>query len=36
MLLDLGHNLKIRGEKLTLEDYAKIADYIDKTGFINV
>ena len=27
MLTDLGFDLKIRGEKLTLDDYAKIADY---------
>ena len=30
MLGDLGFDLRIRGEKLTLEDYAKIADYIDQ------
>jgi len=27
MLIDLGFDLKIRGEKLSLEDFAKIADY---------
>ncbi len=27
MLLDLGFDLKVRGEKLSLEDFAKIADY---------
>lgn len=27
MLTDLGFDLRIRGEKLTLEDFAKIADY---------
>ena len=27
MLTDLGLDLKVRGEKLTLEEYAKIADY---------
>ena len=27
MLIDLGFDLKVRGEKLTLEDFAKIADY---------
>ena len=30
MLNDLGLDLKIRGEKLTLEDFANIADYIAK------
>jgi len=29
MLLQLGFDLKIRAEKLTLEDFAKIADYIE-------
>lgn len=28
MLTELGIDLKIRGEKLTLEDYAKITDYL--------
>lgn len=27
MLIDLGMDLRIRGEKLSLEDFAKIADY---------
>lgn len=27
MLTDLGFDLKVRGEKLSLEDFAKIADY---------
>ena len=27
MLIDLGFDLRIRGEKLSLEDFAKIADY---------
>ena len=27
MLVDLGFDLRVRGEKLTLEDFAKIADY---------
>lgn len=30
MLTDLGFDLKIRGEKLSLEDYSKIADYCAK------
>lgn len=30
MLTNLGFDLKIRGEKLSLEDFAKIADYILK------
>ena len=30
MLTNLEFNLKIRGEKLTLEDFAKIADYYTK------
>ena len=30
MLLDLQFDLKIRGEKLTLEDFAKMADYVTK------
>lgn len=29
MLTELGIDLKIRGEKLTLEEYAKIADYLN-------
>jgi len=28
MLTDLGFDLRIRGEKLSLEDFAKIADYV--------
>lgn len=28
MLIDLGFDLRIRGEKLTLEEFAKISDYI--------
>ena len=28
MLVDLGFDLRIRGEKLSLEDFAKIADYV--------
>lgn len=28
MLIDLGFDLKVRGEKLSLEDFAKIADYM--------
>ena len=28
MLVDLGFDLRIRGEKLSLEDFAKIADYM--------
>jgi len=28
MLIDLGFDLRIRGEKLSLEDFAKIADYM--------
>ena len=28
MLLDLGFSKDIRGEKLTLEDFAKLADYL--------
>ena len=28
MLVDLGFDLKIRGEKLSLEDFAKISDYM--------
>jgi len=28
MLTDLNFDLKIRGEKLTMEDFARIADYI--------
>lgn len=27
MLIDLGFDLRVRGEKLSLEDFAKIADY---------
>ena len=27
MLIDLGFDLKTRGERLSLEDFAKIADY---------
>ena len=30
MLQELGIDLKIRGEKLTLENYAQIADYLNK------
>jgi len=30
MLIDLGFDTRIRGEKLTLEDFGKIADYLDK------
>ncbi len=30
MLIDLGFDLKVRGEKLTLNDFAKITDYILK------
>ena len=30
MLLDLQFDLKVRGEKLTLEDFAKMADYVTK------
>lgn len=30
MLLEMGFDLKIRGEKLSLEDFAKIANYIQK------
>jgi len=30
MLQDVGFDINIRGEKLTLEDFAKIADYIEK------
>ena len=30
MLIDLEFDLKVRGEKLSLEDFAKIADYIGK------
>ena len=30
MLTDLKIDLKIRGEKLTLEDFAKISDYVSK------
>ena len=30
MLVDLGFDLRIRGEKLSLEDFAKIADYASK------
>lgn len=32
MLTDLGFDLKIRGEKLSLEDFAKIASYISKSS----
>lgn len=28
MLIDLGFDLKVRGEKLSLEDFAKISDYM--------
>ena len=28
MLVDLGFDLKIRGEKLSLEDFARISDYM--------
>ena len=30
IIMDLGFDLKVRGEKLTLEDFAKIADYYAK------
>ncbi len=30
MLADLGVDLKVRGEKLSLEDFAKIADYVSE------
>ncbi len=30
MLLNLGFDLKVRGEKLSLNDFAKIADYVIK------
>lgn len=30
MLMELGLDLKVRGEKLTLEDFAKIADYMSQ------
>jgi hypothetical protein len=29
MLINLGFDLKIRGEKLSLENFAEIADYVD-------
>ena len=31
MFKELGIDESIRGEKLSLEDYAKIADYIENT-----
>ena len=30
MLVDLGFDLRVRGEKLSLEDFAKIADYMSE------
>ena len=30
MILDLGLDLKVRGEKLSIEEYAKIAEYLKK------
>ena len=30
MLTDLGFDLRVRGEKLSLYDFAKISDYIGK------
>lgn len=30
MLIDLNLDLKIRGEKLSLQDFARIADYMEE------
>ena len=30
MIIDLNLDLKIRGEKLSLQDFARIADYMEE------